>query len=221
MAIGLKPVPTSFDSEEYDSDDEKYFDWWLAEAKEAGYIDEYYKCESIVAVPLVEMLLERIVRGKSKWEFKTLFNKVTYTPDRVVIWNKSAIGVFAKEYFVNNGNTMVLYGSDKPYFYAGNYNGLLYSVIDVKPSLVTTHNSSGLTFPLKQKLIWSEWSLYVQKAILFPTGSKKATNRHLFFATYVPDRYRFTNVKKTYRKINFRFINIKTFITNVFTTAKV
>lgn len=81
----------------------------------------------------------------------------------------------------------------------------LCSNVDVKGSFAGANNISAVTFPLKQKLLFCEENIYVEKVI--PVQGKKS----LFNATFFPERYFYTDEGNALRKIkiNGAYVTLK------------
>jgi len=83
---------------QFDSNEERNFDWWLQELKELGYIKE------IVHQPKAFELSSQLnsswfepykKKDGGKWNTEELLGAHVYTPDTYIEWDESAIDVFA------------------------------------------------------------------------------------------------------------------------------
>lgn len=172
---------------DYRSDEEVYFQWYLDDLIEAGFIDKYnyeseeYQLFDQLKLPWME---QKKTMVKSR-EFEAL-KPSKYTPDFNIYWTEKAKGIFV------NGPASI----EKPFFAGSeflNFTDQPKSVIDVKGSAKSRgkKNSSAITFPLKQKLMWLVHSIYVHKAV----------PQELFEKTFTPMRYLYTDKNGSKRKI--------------------
>lgn len=194
---------------------ELYFEWWLNEIKEAGFIKEY-KREALPIQYIDEMKLTRYnfsTKTPKIEEFK-LLGKSVYNCDYIIIWNTNA-----KELFYNLLD-------DKPTriwcpFYAMiDAKGEHITLCDVKPTsegAIKGNMISGFTFPIIQKIIYKTFGIYVNKAIPIPMVSrgkvKSGNNVSLFTTTFVPKRYLLTDGGGQARTIHYRKNTLKEYIT--------
>jgi hypothetical protein len=145
----------------FDSNEEIQVYLYLLELKKSKFCDFDHHLEPIVICPSQKV-------GKKK---KTLFRELTYTPDFKIRWQKSALGLFYKEIDDFTG---------KEYFLGQE------TYIDVKGSFAGQRNSSAVSFPIKQKVVYHFLNIYVSKVI--PSD--------LFRDTFLPDSLRLTKTGK-------------------------
>lgn len=202
---------------ENDSKEEAYFDWWASEAIRHGLLKGVYLPESVVILDAVKQHSHVQLKKQTTWKTKNALGQVTYTPDRVLEWTEKARNVLFKQYYVGDDDqmTLPLESHDDAYFYAIKYGDSCWSVIDIKPSFVGNHNTSGITFPLKQHSFLTRLGLYCQKVKLYPGGKKKASRLHLFPHTFTPLKYVRTDGGSQIRKIHFEIKSVKTLLNGV------
>ena len=192
---------------------ETYFEWYLNELKEAGYIKSWHR------EPFTIMVSEGI--NHLRYDFKTkenkieefqLFRKNEYTADYVIIWMP-----IAQELFYNLLNSTIRIWC--PFYAMIDNKGEHYSVCDVKrPSgaLAFGGNSTDYTFPIIQKMIYSKYNLFVTKVIPIPMvqkGKVKSGNTvSLFTTTFVPKRYHLTDAGLQGRVINYRKQTLREYV---------
>lgn len=198
------------------NDIEMFFQWWLNEMVEAGYIKSYIReGETLIADNSISYgRIKRFKSKESKVELFNLFPEVKYTYDYRIIWDQSAEFLFYET--VEEAHAFQF---GKPVFVA-HYATIedeaeIISYVDVKPTNSVMRAggkvSSSITFPFKQRLIWMNEKLYINKVVPIPmsgTGFSSA----LFIKTFVPARYLITNKSGAARKINFEYINLSAFV---------
>lgn len=192
---------------EFDSEEERIFNLYCDELKEAGYIKEFnYHPESFVLSEAVKYICKLKTKTKGGTKIKTLLREHIYTPDFYIVWDKKAKGLFYT-------NTQIY--SDHPYgenlddtFFIANelqFGIDDYSYIETKSSF----NMQNMVreFFINQKWIWSKYNKYVQKVI--PTASKGSC---LFKETFVPKLALLTEKTKKPKKYNFPIRTLEEFV---------
>lgn len=180
---------------------EEWFDFWAEELIQAGYITKLYKQEikGWELLPKIEIkyvehkvLHEGTTREKLKTLNKSyvLHQSVSYTPDRVIIWDKKALNVFFTEL-----DSIQHFGKPKCYFIAQwstDINAFI-TVLDVK-SPFGKNNSSDVSFSIKKKLVWDKEHIYVNKSVNYPNKLlKNPEANYLWAATFTPERFYYTD----------------------------
>lgn len=190
-----------------DSKEEKYFEWWLDELVKNGYVKSYNRCNSFQLIPkaYIPVLKRKPLKSEPNrlvLEAQHFLHPLSYTPDYDIYWEEKAIGLFVfsiDELFVSE--------KTQPYFLGQKTDLGLYSCVDVKPIFFRTQNSSSITFPLKKKMMWNKFGVYVNKTI--PIGKEE-----LFCKTFTPERYFLQDLKPKNRSLGKKFkTNKKTKIT--------
>lgn len=210
--VPLLPVKYFGELDKNDSKEEAYFDWWVKPLLKEGLIKAIHQPGTMICAEPLELIRQVEMKTKTKWVSKNVLQEYTYTADRVIQWDESANGVLFTPFYYNEFGQLMIdkYANIDAFFLAfKGGDGDYYSVIDIKPSYVGPNNSSGITFPLKQHLMWIRHRIYVQKVKLFPSGKKKATKNHLFPATFTPDRYFITDANRGMRKIHYPITSFK------------
>ena len=95
----------------WDSNEEKYFFWYLMELKDASWIKEFeYHPEPFeLTKPVYLPYIHKELKGRAKVE-KTVIDEfafiqgMTMEPDFRIIWDEKALGVFCKRYDTNYVN---------------------------------------------------------------------------------------------------------------------
>ena len=150
-----------------DSHEEEYFQLWLEELIECGYIDSYtYQPEPFKLNDTVKYNIKKQMKTKVKVVERTLLQSREYTPDYLLIWNKKAENVL----YQNLDNII----DERPIFIA--QNNITY--LDVKG----THNqhSSWQIFEANRKTVWEKYGIFIEK--IQPYGKKTC----LFGNTFTP-----------------------------------
>jgi hypothetical protein len=193
---------------------ETYFEWYINELKEAGYI-KLVKREafSILVSDAVERTRYDFSVKTPRIENYKLFQKNTYLYDWVIIWEKHAHEIF---YNLLDDNPLRIFC---PFYAVIDSQGEHISFVDVKPpsgAMQFGNNTSAYTFPIIQKIIYTVYGIYVNKAIPIPLMAKgvvKSGNKQaLFLTTFVPKRYLLTDGGMQGRDIKFRKQSLKEYV---------
>jgi len=194
---------------------ETYFEWYVNELKEAGYI-KLVKREPfpILVSDAVERTRYNFATKKPRVENYKLFGQNTYTCDYIIIWNTNAKEIFYN--LLDNDHAVRIYC---PFYAMIDSQGEHVSFVDVKPApgaMVFGNNVSGYTFPILQKIIYTIYGIYVNKAIPIPLMSKgevKSGNKMaLFVTTFVPKRYLLTDGGMQGRDIKYKKQSLKEYV---------
>lgn len=194
---------------------EEYFEWYINELKEAGFI-------KLVKREPFPILVNEAVDHK-RYDFSTkkprienykLFQRNTYMCDWIIIWEKHAHEIF---YNLLNNDPIRIFC---PFYAIVDAKGEHVSFIDVKPpagAMIFGHNTTGYTFPILQKIIYTIYGIYVNKAIPIPLmkkGTVKSGNKQaLFLTTFIPKRYLLTDGGMQGRDIKYRKQSLKEYVT--------
>jgi len=193
---------------------ETYFEWYINELKEAGFI-KFVKREPF------PILVNDVVE-KKRYDFSTktprienykLFQRNTYTCDWFIIWEKHAHEIF---YNLLDDTPTRIYC---PFYAIIDKKGEHISFVDVKPpsgAMIFGNNTTGYTFPILQKIIYTVYGIYVNKSIPIPLmkkGTVKSGNKSaLFLTTFVPKRYLLTDGGMQGREIKYRKQSLKEYV---------
>lgn len=186
---------------------EMYFEWYLEELKQYGYV-EYYdrEPELIEVLPPFDHKREKHFKVKENTteEFNML-QSVTYTYDYRIAWTEKAKYIFTEVYDPSGH-----FRFGMPTFVShwiklhGDYK--MVSYIDVKPHISAAqfggNVSSYYTFPFIQKFLMRTRGLFINKATPINQG-KHGVSTCLFAKTFTPNRFLFTDAGQQLRKIRF------------------
>jgi hypothetical protein len=185
---------------------ETYFEWYLNELKEAGFIKKYKREPFPILVS--ESTSRKRYNFKSKvpkLESYNLFAKNTYTCDYCIIWEKRAHELFFNLLDESTLRTWC------PFYAMIDKDGEYISLCDVKPPpgvMMFGNNTTGYTFPIIQKIIYNSYGIYITKTIPIPLVSKgkvkSGNTMALFTTTFVPKRYHLTDSGQQGRDIKYR-----------------
>jgi hypothetical protein len=194
---------------------EIYFEWYINELKEAGFI-------KIVKREAFPILVSDAVE-KERYDFSTkkprlqkykLFQQNTYTFDYIIIWEKHAKEIFYN--LLNDNDPVRIYC---PFYAMVDKQGEHVSFVDVKPpagAMIFGNNTTGYTFPILQKIIYTIYGIYVNKSIPIPLMSKgtvKSGNKTaLFLTTFVPKRYLLTDGGMQGREIKYKKQSLQEYV---------
>lgn len=171
---------------EYDSDEERYFSWFLKELAEKGVIIkwDYHPKPFILSDRIIHDYCKKL-KTKSIIKDSVILNDHKYQADFIIHWNFQWNGLI----FMNLDED--LYNKDFIFIAQRDTN---FSVIDVKGAFSGPHNNSAITFPLDQKWVYQKYNIYVQKII--PVN--------LFKESFTPLKFLLTNKSGHARKLNYK-----------------
>lgn len=193
---------------------ETYFEWYINELKEAGYI------KLVKREPFSILVSDAVERKRYDFSVKTprienykLFQQNTYLCDWIIIWEKHAHEIF---YNLLDDNPLRIYC---PFYAIVDKEGEHISFVDVKPAsgaMIFGNNTSAYTFPILQKIIYTVYGIYVNKAIPIPLMGKgivKSGNKTaLFLTTFIPKRYLLTDGGMQGREIKYKKQSLKEYV---------
>jgi hypothetical protein len=180
----------------FDSDEEKYFSWYLDELTTKGIILEWqYHPKEFTLSSKVQHEFIRQMKKINKPDIAFLMHPHEYKADFMIYWNPGWEG----RIFMTLDSLLSL---NYPFIANIGKSKNPYSVIDVKGGFVGPRNNSGVTFPLNQKWVYQKYKIYVQKII----------PQQIFKETFCPDKYRITNVSGKARKIKFQIYSLSDYM---------
>lgn len=167
--------------EEFDSNEEIYFYWYLQDLARLGYIDSFsYESENFALGEDVDEEVHVELKTKTKVEFKPLMKARSYTPDFKIQWRLKAVNVFCRMIGDPKANRNAYFLCDEN----------LVSLIEIKPHF----DQHGKTVMSRLKIDWVffQHRKYVQ--VVIPTASvdirgKITPKSALFPSTFTPLRY--------------------------------
>lgn len=180
---------------EFDSNEERYFSWYLKELLSAGIVIQWsYHPKPFILSERTVRVYNKILKTKITSKDSVILNDHQYQADFLIHWNPE----WKCKIFMNIHE---LDGYHKDFAFIANKSSN-FSVIDVKGSFAGLHNNSAVTFPLDQKWVWQKYGIYVQKIV--PDA--------LFKETFTPARYLLTDQSGKARKIKFQVRTINKYI---------
>lgn len=191
---------------------EQYFEWWLNELHEQGYIRGYDReAETFPLFPNYKAVRLKFFKTKEPEheEFNFMQNRF-YNYDYNIKWAEKAENIFfQKADFKDHNKPHVFNYSLNDVYFVAHWNETErcdISYVDVKPPSVgrnSVQNSSYTTFPLKQQILLWLHGIYINKVIPFPMGGTGKTIS-LFPNTFTPRRYLISDGGNQSRKIRFQ-----------------
>ena len=189
---------------------EKYSLWWFNELKDHGYIKEIFREPETLYCADKEKYyrLKRFKRKDPEVEEFNLFGEIKYTYDYKIIWDLKARYIFYD--VIDKNDDKALFKQGKPllianYDYDKDGNEIHVTRLDVKPTASVARfgkTSTQISFPIKQRMIYDRYGIYIQKFIPIPmAGSGKTSS--VFPKSFTPRRYLMTDGGKQLRKIRF------------------
>jgi hypothetical protein len=172
-----------FAKQEFDSNEEKYFSWYLDELLEAEYISRWifqpytYRLSRIAKYNVTTQLKTRV--GVKRL---SLFRAHEYTPDFGIEFTPKSRRIFYN--LINDGVDL----RTAP-FVANCTHDIPYGIIEIKPSF--DKNNMIRLFRINQKWMWFQNKVYVQEVVV-----DKRNGRGLFADTFTPTKYLLTPTGK-------------------------
>lgn len=84
--------------QEVQSKEEQYFEWWLEELQDNGYINNFAKAKTYELIPKIENKYIEKLKTKDKEKVQLIENSHSYTPDYEIHWNIKAKDIFAQNF---------------------------------------------------------------------------------------------------------------------------
>jgi hypothetical protein len=193
------------DNNETDSIDEVYFEWWLQELKDNGYVESYHRAKSLTISDNITSDYSVKNKTRSVIVTKNILQPIVYTPDYVIVWTDKANGIFFLDIY---GSSTLTKEKDKPLLYhkiwAQQFGNKYVSIVDVKPSVNQrfVKFTSSHTFVVKQALLYKTLCIFVDKIKVIS----------LMKSTFTPDRYLRSDKNTTVRKIKFNIKSLQTYL---------
>jgi len=201
--IDLPPVEeivkSEIPDEVFPSSEEMYFYWWAYEMYKLGYIKKIdYQPKAYDLSPKVEYKTLKKLKTKTKVIDTHLLHAHIYTPDFKITWTLKG---YNKVYCVLGREK-----ANKDAYFKANIgkDGEIFSVIEVKGSF--DQNNMTRLASINIKWVYQMYGEYVQIVVPAPSVSKKGKVKPtsaLFYQTFVPLRYYYTDKKTGFRKIRF------------------
>lgn len=199
--------------------DEIYFTWYLDELIAHEFLKSYDRePETFSVLKEYSYLREKqFVSKPNELEEFNLLQGINYTYDYRLVWEEKALNIFTEIMYSYEKDAFFKFG--KPAFISHEIlidgQTEIVSYVDVKPHTnamrAGAKSSSYYTFPLIQKILLSNFGLYVNKIV--PTNSGKyGKSTNLFATTFTPNRYMFTDGGKQFRKIPYRSNSITAYV---------
>lgn len=200
------------------NDLEKYFEWWLNELMDHGYVRSWSReSERISLFPPYNALRMKYFKTKEpEHEQFSIMRSLVYHFDYEIVWNDISKDVFFQRADFSDPGTPAIFHYRDVYFIShwDRERKCDFSYVDVKPPLVGSYggqNNSYHTFPLKQQIILWMHGLYINKVIPFPMrGTGKTIS--LFPNTFTPHRFLITDGGGQNRKIRYPIILLREFL---------
>lgn len=190
---------------------ELYFEWWLEELKEKGLVISYERePQTFVIADPIPIYYNQNKKTKSFVKQFEIHPILTYTPDYKVVFSEKMLN---KLIGIINKREQTIFEKDfsevgsvyqNTMFYT-EYNswikeqGNLVLYFDVKPPSIATQKSgrvsSSRDFKYVSRMMYDKHDIIVNKVV--PIG----TSTCLFSKTFLPKRYKFTDVSGALRKL--------------------
>lgn len=214
----------------YESTGEHHFLWFLEELNKHGFIKgvfwqeiSFNLCDKVELEYKTTKLKRKansrnsIIDLKEGFKYetkkKTILPAHVYTPEAVIVWDRSAEGIFYddieqqsvvyenRSFFIGQKLRTHIEQIDHEGFHVGDMiNPVIISVVEVKPSF-DFRNMTRL-FKINKQFMWSVHKLYVNLCV----------TPDMFLETFLPERYLLTDKSMTKRndkvtKSNYKLIN--------------
>lgn len=178
-----------------DSKEELYTTWWLDELKKNGYVLNWYRCDTYLLSPTINLSLLAPRKKKPLVLKKTILKEHRYTPDFVVEWSANALRLF-----IDDKGVAPLLITKPDCFALGGDNCKLFTILEVKP-VFDSQNMTRL-FRLNQKWMLAKFGVFVNLVI----------PEKLFEQTFAPARYLFTDKSGKTRKLKRRLNSLDEYV---------
>lgn len=174
---------------EFLNKEELYFNHYLAELQKHGYIYNFeYQPESFIITDSVSVRYYREIKFKKTKNMyeKHLLRDLKYTPDFKIEFTTKGYGWLFD--VITHGN--IISNPNAIFFCCENRRDNTYTgYVDTKAPERGIKNDSFVTFPIKQKILFSMFRIYVQKVVV----------PDIFITTFTPA---FVLYNETYSKSN-------------------
>jgi hypothetical protein len=196
------------DINDFDSQEEIYFYWWLEELKAIGLIKSYiYQPKPFQLSESVEVIYEEHLKTKIKRKAQNILSGHQYQADFLIYWDEKLHDrLFAVLTDIPNKSFK------KFPFIADIRKGRMFSVVDVKGTF--NQNDAWRRFSIDQKWVYQKFDIFVNKIIPAP-NSKGTPNTTLFRKTFIPERYLMTDAGKQRRKIKYEYLLLKEYLRTI------
>lgn len=195
-------------STDKDSKEEEYFEWYLNDLIDAGYVIGYYRSKTIKLTDGISYDYVQAMKTKDKVCTRVVAPALVYTPDYTILWNKKAENLFYIRY---DTSKPVPISIDKPKLFpkmlAKEIEEHVVSIIDVKPDMASKFNtfSSSATFVVKQALLKLLYDVIVDKVKI----------KQLMKNSFTSKRYMLTDKSKQKRKIKWATCTLKDYVNKI------
>ena len=176
---------------------ELYVYLWLMELKGNGFVSNVIvQPASIVIYPPIKREITKVLKTKTKQINEHIASDLSYTADFLVVWAEKAYKFGIVTDFNSHVKKTLLFSTNKT------------SYIECKPDdlsgkPVPDKNMTRL-FKTKQKCIYHATGIWVNLV----------THNALFKATFVPERYIYTDGMTKLRKLKYKPFTLKTWLIN-------
>lgn len=182
---------------EFDSKEELLFHYYVLELLDGGWLKKAtYHPESFTLTEDVHATAMIEKKNFNAMKDVKLMSGHKYTADWYLEWDRKAhrvfywlgMGVYKQGFYPYSKSRADMF---IPFKAEIDEYGKVFSIIDVKGEVVGRNNTSAITFPLNQKMLYSKEGLFVQKVVI-SLGEKSLFNR-----TFTP---RFVISSEVYKK---------------------
>jgi ribosomal protein S18 len=181
----------------FDSNEELYFSWYLDQLKDKGYVNHWERNEASYEMtsPIINTYIKPMKRVEDKVLEQTILNGSSYTPDFIIYWEDKAIGIFVSKLDHTKGKIETPFICQLPE---------LVSVIETKGEF----DMGNMTRLARNniKFVYEKHKVFIN-LIKLPS---------IFNKTFTPDRYLMTD--KTFKPRKLKYKNVRTlreFITEI------
>ncbi len=199
------------------SKEERYFYWWLKELIDRKLVTSFiYQPKPFILFEPISLSYQKQLKTMFKTINVTLLQDHQYQADFMFFWNPDILKIKGKIFI---GLKDALLTSFKHIPLIANYSkkkNCYYSIIDTKGTY--NQHDAWRRFSIEQKWVYQNFGIYVQKIITHPHVTKKGKMtpmNALFPNTFLPDRFLLTDESGKKRKINYSFILLGEYLTNL------
>lgn len=179
----------------FDSNEEWHFSWFLEELKGRNFIDRWEKIETSYELTsgVKHTYIKPMKRVDDKILEQTILSPSIYTPDFKIYWNKKAYGIFVQEINVGKNKIKTPFICDSE--------GI--SIIETKGNFDRSNMTRLAVNNIK--FVYEKYNVYVN-LIKVPNIFKK---------TFTPDRFLMTDKTFKPRSIDYEVRTLSEFIKSI------
>lgn len=180
----------------YESDEEKYFSWYLDELFDGKYVEVYIlHPDNYILSDKVVYEHNKQLKTKTKILAKMLVDKHIYTADFLIKWAEHSRCIFFNSFSDRVNAKKIPFVADENRV----------SIVEIKADF----SKFGMIreFSINQKWMFQKYGIYVNKIIV-------SNKNGLFKNTFTPEKFLLTDKSRKGRKLHYNPRSLKEFLTS-------